>query len=115
MNNTGRSKQSKVYGLTFIFLVIGLIDFWSMGITTMVVALGVLAVLNLGRLVLYPGAGTRMVDVSIQMSNAIMIGAAAYIYHQVDNTYSKWLWGILGFFYLVLGALLILGGSDKNS
>ena len=113
MNHTGRLKQSKIYGLTFLFLIIGLVDFWGMGITMMVVSLGILALLNLGRLLIVPRRNPQMVDVSIQMSNAIMTGAAAYLYHQTNDTYLKWLWGILSFFYLVLSVLTILGGKDK--
>jgi hypothetical protein len=114
MNQTGRSRQSKIYGLTFLFLVIGLVDFWMMNITMMVVSLGILALLNIGRLFILPRRNPVMIDVSIQVSNAIMTGAAAYVYHQTGNTYSKWLWGILSFFFLVLSLLTLLGGSDKR-
>lgn len=115
MNPAGRLKQSKIYGLTFLFLIIGLVDFRSMGITMMVVSLGILALLNLGRLLIVPKRNPKMIDVSIQISNAIMTGSAAYIYHQTDNTYLKWLWGILSFFYLVLSVLTILSGNDKTN
>ncbi|MFA0961777.1 hypothetical protein AB9P05_08210 [Roseivirga sp. BDSF3-8] len=106
--------KNRIYVLTFLFLLIGVIDFWVMDYIVLSIALGALALLNISVLWFFSDKGYKSIDVSIQLSNAIMTGAAAYIYYQSGDAFLKWIWGVLCFFYLLLSLLLILGAGDKK-